>query len=110
MLFVGCYEGVAGAYFVPTSRLAVRIFATALLAGAIGGYPHLHGLPLLGLFRHGFCFRLIQNSLTNGLWRGDGGAKYGYAAVSPGVNHSDDATEDKNDCRKQNHGVDSPGV
>ena len=110
VLFVGCYEGVAGSYFVPTSRLAVRIFAAALLAGAIGGYPHSHGLPLVGLFRHGFCFRFIQNSSTNGLRRGDGGAEYGYPAVSPGVNHSGDATEDKNYCRKQNPSGHSPGV
>ncbi len=110
VFFVGCYEGVAGSYFVPASRLAVRIFAAALLAGAIGGYPHSHSLPLLGLFRHGFCFRFIQNSSTNALRRGDGSAEYGYPAVSPGANHSGDAAKDKNDCRKQNHRGHSPGV
>ncbi len=110
VLFVSCCEGVAGAYFVPAGRLAVRIFATASLAGAIGGYPHSHVLPLLGLFEHGFCFRLIQNSSTSGLRRGDGSAEYGYSAVSPGANRSDDAAEDKNDRRKQNHSGHSPKV
>jgi len=110
ILPVGCYEGVAGSYFVPTGCLAVRIFAAASLAGTIGGYPRSHGLPLLGPFRHGFCLRFVQNNSTSGLWRSDGSAEHGYSAVSPGVNRSDDATEDKNNCRKQNHNGHSPRV
>jgi hypothetical protein len=35
---------------VPAGGYAVRIFAAAFWARAIGGYAHLHGLPFAGLF------------------------------------------------------------
>ena len=70
VLFVGRHEGITRPYFMAAGRYAVRIFAAAFFARAIGGYTHSHGSPLAGLFRPALYFRFIQNGLTGSLWLG----------------------------------------